>query len=64
MPVYLGMVVILIIGPEQFVKTVTNLSCLTLKQIQPESPRYCAEFTTMCNHMLGHTVISQRLDHT
>ena len=31
-PVYLGMMVILIIGPEQFVQTVTNLSCLSLTQ--------------------------------
>ena len=31
-PVYLGMVAILIMGPEQFVLTVTNLSCLLLTQ--------------------------------
>ena len=26
--------------------------------IRPESPRYCAEFTTMCNNIFGYTEIS------
>ena len=31
--------------------------------IQPKSPRYCAEFTTMCNNIFGNTEISKRIDH-
>ena len=31
-------------------------------RIRPESPRYCAEFTTMCNNIFGITEISLRIN--
>ena len=31
--------------------------------IRPESPRYCAKFTTMCYDLFGNTAIRKRINH-